>query len=400
MIFKKTHKYRAYPTKAQISRIENQFSMCRHLYNWALADRIWLYENCGVSINYNLQQNELPLLKAERPWYKSVHSQVLQNVLKRLDLSYQAFFRRVKEGSEAPGFPRFKKYKQWDSVTYPQYSLRPTSDIIKVSKIGDLKIQYHREIPVNAKIKTLSIVKEAGKWFVCFSFEQELEIELNQTPTSFLGIDLGLNDFYYDSDGNSIVTPKHLRKSEKKLAKLQRKLARAPRRTTKYLKILRAIRKCHYRIKCQRNDFLHKAANDLLSKTDVIVVEKLNIKNMTKKSKAKKDPDSDGFLPNGASAKAGLNKSISDAGWGKFLTFLKYKADLLGKQVVDVNPAYTSQICSGCGKIVKKTLSVRTHKCPHCKLVLNRDHNAAINLLRLGLQSLGLSQEASTIALA
>ena len=106
-------------------------------------------------INYNLQQNELPLLKAERPWYKSVHSQVLQNVLKRLDLSYQAFFRRVKEGLEAPGFPQFKKYKQWDSITYPQYSLRPTSDIIKVSKIGDLKIQYHREIPVNAKIKTL-----------------------------------------------------------------------------------------------------------------------------------------------------------------------------------------------------------------------------------------------------
>jgi putative transposase len=121
---------------------------------------------------------------------------------------------------------------------------------------------------------------------------------------------------------------------------------------------------------------------------------------MTKKPKAKKDPDSDKFLPNGASGKAGLNKSISDAGWGKFLTFMKYKADLLGKQVVGVNPADTSQTCSGCGEIVKKSLSVRTHKCPHCKLVLNRDHNAAINILRLGLQSLGLSQEALTIASA
>jgi putative transposase len=120
---------------------------------------------------------------------------------------------------------------------------------------------------------------------------------------------------------------------------------------------------------------------------------------MTKKPKAKKDPDSDKFLPNGASAKAGLNKSISDAGWGKFLTFLKYKADLLGKQVVGVNPAYTSQICSGCDEIVKKSLSVRTHRCPYCNLVLNRDHNAAINILRLGLQSLELSQEAPTIAL-
>jgi putative transposase len=400
MIFKKTHKYRAYPTKVQISRLENQFSMCRYLYNWALADRIWLYENHGISISYNIQQNELPILKDERPWYKSVHSQVLQNVLKRLDLAYEAFFKRMEKGSEAPGVPKFKKYGQWDSITYTQYSSIPTSDIIKVSKIGDLKIQYHREIPVNAKIKTLSIVKEAGKWFVCFSFEQELEIELNQTPTSFLGIDLGLNDFYYDSDGNSIATPKYLRKSEKKLAKLQRRLAKAPKRTKKYLKILRAIRKCHYKIKCQRNDFLHKAANALLSKVDVIFFEKLKIKNMIRKPKAKKDPDSDGFLPNGASAKAGLNKSISDAGWGKILILLKYKAVLLGKQVIGVNPAYTSQICSGCDEIVKKSLSVRTHICPYCKLILNRDHNAAINILRLGLQSLGLFQEAPTIASA
>ena len=166
------------------------------------------------------------------------------------------------------------------------------------------------------------------------------------------------------------------------------------------MKILRAIQKCHYKIKCQRNDFLHKTANDLLAKADLIVFEKLNIKNMTKKPKVKKDPDSDGFLPNGASAKAGLNKSISDAGWGKFLTFLKYKAEILGKQTVGVKPVYTSQICSGCGEIVKKSLSVRTHKCPHCKLVLNRDHNAAINILRLGLQSLGLFQEAPTIASA
>lgn len=147
MIFKITHKYRAYPTKAQISRLENQFSMCRYLYNWALADRIWLYKNHGVSISYYDQQNELPILKNERPWYKSVHSQVLQNVLKRLDLSYQAFFKQMEKGSDVLGFPKFKPYGQWNSITYPQYSSRPSSDVITVSKIGGLKIQYHREIP-------------------------------------------------------------------------------------------------------------------------------------------------------------------------------------------------------------------------------------------------------------
>lgn len=401
MIFIKTYKYRAYPTKAQITCIENQFSMCRHLYNWALADRIWLYENHGVSIDYNSQQNELPLIKNEKPWYKSVHSQVLQNVLKRLDLAYKAFFRRIKEGSGAVGFPRFKKFKQWNSITYPQYSIVPKSNTIKVPKIGALKIVLHRDLPDDSKVKTLSVIKEAGKWFVCFSFEHELEIEPKQNSAlTSIGIDLGLNDFYYDSNGNSVKTPKFFRRSQKKLANLQLKLSKAKKGSKRYQKLLRALQKCHYRIKCKRQDFHHKTANNLLSKIDVLVVEKLTVKNMSRKPKAKKDPESEGFLPNGASAKTGLNKSILDAGWSNFLLLLKYKSEQLGKEIVSVNPAYTSQMCSGCGEISKKTLAIRTHKCLNCGLVLNRDHNAAINILRLGLKSLGSTQEAPSIALA
>lgn len=401
LIKKKTYKYRAYPTKAQITNIENQLSMCRYLYNWALEDRIFLYSNFDVSINCFTQINELPILKEERPWFKSVHSQVLQNVLKKLDLAYQSFFKRAKTGSDNPGFPKFKKKGELNSLTYPQHQIAPEGNTIKVSKIGDLKIVYHRPIPSGAKVKTLTITKEAGKWFVCFSFEEQLEIEPKPTLTSSaLGIDLGLNDFYYDSNGQSIKTPKHFRASAKKLAKLQQKLARTPKRTKAYMKVLKAIQKCHYKIKCQRADYLHKTANDLLTKADLIVVEDLTVKNMVKAPKPKKDPNSDGYLPNGAAAKAGLNKSISDAGWSKFIIFLKYKAERLGKTIVSVNPAYTSQICSGCSEIVKKTLAVRTHQCPHCGLILNRDHNAAINILRLGLQSLGLTQEAPTIASA
>jgi len=398
-----THKYRIYPTKAQITRLENQFSMCRYLYNWALADRIWLYENHGVSSSRYEQINELVLLKEERPWFASIHSQVLQNVLVRLDLAYQSFFGRVKKGGEAVGFPKFKKFKDWNSITYPQFQNRPIDGVLKISKIGNVKVKYHREIPETGKVKTLIVSKEAGKWFVCFSFEDNLEVEIKQNPTTFLGIDLGLNDFYYDSDGNSVKPPKSFRANEKRLAQLQKKLSKTTKRTKKYLRLLKAIRKCHYRIKCQRNDFLHKTANRLLSMADVIVFEKLNIKNMTKRAKPKKDPDSDGYLPNGASAKSGLNKSIADASWSKFILFLQYKARMLGKQVIPVNPAYTSQMCSNpdCGKIVKKSLSVRTHRCLHCGLVLNRDHNAAINILRLGLQSPELIlQEASSIASA
>lgn len=396
------YKYRIYPTRSQASRLENQFSMCRYLYNWNLEERINAYKDRGETISYNQQQNALPGLKKERPWFKSVHSQVLQDVLRRLDRAYDNFFRRVKQGFEAPGFPRFKKPGAWDSITYPQYRDIPGIDHIKVSKIGDIKIRYHRDLPNNARIKTLTISKEAGKWFACFSFEGIVSNEPKQEiMTRTLGIDMGLNDFWYDSGGEHTPAPKYLRRSEKKLKRLQARLARAKEKKDwpRFQKLKKALAKCHYRVKCQRNDFLHKTANDLLSKADLIVYEDLKIKNMIRRPRAKQD-ESGKYLPNGAGAKAGLNKSMADAGWGKFLSILGYKARMLGKEIIAVNPAYTSQKCSGCGEMVKKALSVRTHKCPHCSLVLNRDHNAAINILRLGLQSQGIAQEAPTIAAA
>lgn len=396
-----THKYRIYPTRSQISRLENQFSMCRYLYNWNLEERINAYKNHGKTISYNQQQNALPELKQKLPWFKSVHSQVLQDVLRRLDRAYDAFFRRVKQGDKVPGFPKFKKHGTWNSITYPQYQKFPVIDYIKVPKIGDIKIRYHRDIPNNAKIKTLTISKEAEKWFACFSFEGIISNEPKQEIYSrSLGIDMGLIDFWYDSDGFSVPAPRHLRQSEKKLKKLQHKLSMAKTKQdwSRYQKLKKALTKCHYRVKCQRNDFLHKTVNDLLFKADLIVFEDLKIENMKRRPKPKQDENGT-FLPNGAKVKAGLNKSISDAGWGKFLSILKYKARNLGKKLIAVKPYYTSQKCSGCGKIVKKALSVRTHNCPYCGLVLNRDHNAAINILTLGLQGQGIAQEAPTIAI-
>jgi len=381
---RKSFKYRIYPTKAQVTNLENQFSMCRHLYNWNLAERIEVYEKEGETISYNQQQNKLPELKKERPWYKSVHSQVLQDVLKRLDKAYQNFFRRVKRG-ETPGFPKFKKRGQWDSITYSQYSKRPNDKIV-VPKIGTIKLVYHRELPEDAKIKTMTIIKEAGKWFACFSVELPFIVEPKQDLLDPIGIDLGLIDFLYASDGSHVPVPKHLRKKEKQLQRLQRRLLKAKKRSKQYYKILKALQKCHYRVKCQRNDFLHKTANKLLTKSDTIVHEDLKISNMIRRPKAKQDDDGK-FLPNGASAKAGLNKSIADAGWGRFLDILKYKSSQLGKNLVAVPPHYTSQKCSSCGEIVKKSLSTRTHCCS-CGFVANRDLNAALNILRIGLNTL------------
>ena len=389
LLTRKSFKYRIYPTKSQETTLENQFSMCRHLYNWNLAERIEAYQKDGTTISYNQQQNNLPHLKEERPWFKSVHSQVLQDVLRRLDNGYQAFFRRIKN-AETPGFPKFKKRGQWDSITFPQYQKRPTDSGVFVSKVGNIEIVYHREIPEDARTKTLTITKEAGKWFACFSVEITITMEPKQDLLPPIAIDMGLIDFFYASDGSQVSIPQPLRKKEKQLQRLQRRLAKAQKGTKRYRKILKAIQKCHYRVKCRRNDFLHKKANELLNKSDTIFHEKLKVQNMIRRPKPKQDEETGEYLPNGASAKAGLNKSIADAGWGRFFGFLRYKANELCKQVVSVPPHYTSQICSSCGETVKKSLSTRTHRC-ECGFVANRDHNAALNILRIGMDTLQAS---------
>ncbi|PCI21655.1 MAG: hypothetical protein COB67_13930 [SAR324 cluster bacterium] len=166
---RKSYKYRIYPTNAQIGKLENSFSMCRHLYNWNLQERVVAYEKSGKSVSYQQQQNALPALKREKPWFKSVYSQVLQDVLKRLDGAFKKFFR------EKIGFPRFKKRGHWNSITYPQFKKIPSNNKITLPKIGEIKIVYHRDIPEAAKVKTLNITKEAGKWFACFSFEFEAQ---------------------------------------------------------------------------------------------------------------------------------------------------------------------------------------------------------------------------------
>jgi putative transposase len=380
----KAFKYRIYPTEPQIDNLLNQFSMCRYLYNWSLEERIEAYEKEQKTIGYVDQANKLPALKIERPWFAGVYSQVLQDVLKRLDKGYQSFFRRIKEG-DTPGFPKFKKKGEWDSITYPQYKAFPDSKI-EVPKVGEIKLMYHREMPKDAKVKTLTITKEADKWFACFSVELPIDIEPKQDLGASIGIDLGLIDFLYASDGSNVPAPKYYRKLQGRLARLQRRFAKADKYGKKWYKILRAIQKVYYRIRCLKHDFLHKTANELLDKADIIIHEDLNVSGMIRRPKPKQDEDGK-YIANGASAKSGLNKSIADAAWGQFIGILKYKAVELGKMLIGISPQYTSQECPACHELVKKSLSVRTHHCP-CGFVANRDFAASLNILRIGLDTL------------
>ncbi|MBF0551192.1 MAG: transposase [Deltaproteobacteria bacterium] len=385
MITQKSYKYRLYPTKSQISTLENQFSMCRHLYNWCLKDRMDVYESEKKSLSYEDQANKLPALKKERPWFKNVYSQVLQDVLKRLDKGFKAFFRRAKAG-ETPGFPKFKKRGQWNSITYPQHFARPSNKVINVPKVGEIKICYHREIPAEANIKTLAVTKEGGKWFACFSVELPFNVEFKQDLLPSIGIDLGLIDFLYASDGSHVPAPKYYGHNLTRLRRLQRRFAKAEKRSKKWYNLLAAIQKVYYRIRCLKHDFLHKTANSLLAKADAIFHEDLDIRRMIRRPKTKQGQDGE-YLPNGAGAKSGLNKSIADAAWGRFLNILGYKAAEQNKKVLAVPPHHTSQICPECGEIVKKSLSVRTHRCP-CGFVTNRDFAASLNILRVGLDTL------------
>lgn len=204
-----------------------------------------------------------------------------------------------------------------------------------------------------------------------------------------IGIDLGLIDLFYASDGDRSGTPKYYRKLQKHLSRLQRRFSRTPRYSKKWYKLLKALQKTHYRIRCKREDFLHKEANRLLERSDMIFYEDLNISDMIRRPAKKQDKNGE-YLPNGACWKSGLNKSIADASWGKFLQILRDKAQHCGKTVIAVPPHYTSQKCPGCGRIVKKSLSTRTHDC-ECGFRANRDHTAALNILRVGLDTLAAS---------
>ena len=310
----------------------------------------------------------IPEWKKDKPELKNVHSQVLQEIVKRVDLAFQAFFRRVKAG-EKPGYPRFKGYGRYNSITYTQSGFELTDNILWLSKFGELKIKLHR--PVDGEIQRLNVRKiPTGKWFVSFLVNTESETIFPKTGVS-VGVDVGISSFLTLSDGQHIPNPRFFITEEKYLAKAQRKLSKTEKGTTERNKALKIVQHIHERISNKREDFIHKISLNLVKDYDVISFEDLNVKGMIKNHN--------------------LAKHIADVSWNKLITITTYKAEWAGKCVELVNPKNTSQMCSGCGEIVTKDLSERTHNCPYCGLILDRDHNAAINILRLGLQSLRLT---------
>jgi len=331
----------------------------------------------GKSISYYEQKRDLPEIKEIRPEYNDIYSQVLQDVLLRLKRAFDNFFRRVNEG-QTPGYPRFQGRNRYDSFTYPQSGIALEKKKITLSKIGTLRVKVHRK--VEGTIKTCTMKHEAGQWYVLLSCEMN---QPEQLPVSHedVGIDLGIIHFAALSNGEFLESPRHYRKAEKKLKKLQEALSRKKRGSHRRAAAVKAVAKAHRKVRNQRRDFAHKATRKLVNRFQVIVLEELQTKNLVKRPKPKQDEETGHYLPNGAAAKGGLNKSISDAGWGMFTEMLQVKAASAGRVVAFVNPKYTSQMCSMCGVISPKTLEERWHSCA-CGCELDRDTNAAKNILK------------------
>jgi putative transposase len=392
-MFVLTIKYRLQPTAAQETALRGMLATARDVYNSLVNWRKHDYEVEGKSPNYCEQANALSLWKKAHPQLCDVNAQVLQEIAKRVDRAFEAFFRRVREG-DTPGYPRLKGKGQYDSLTYPQATAFAVGeDTIRLSKVGMVKAVVHRPLPGTAKTCTVRL--QAGKWFACVVCEVEakplppLHGGTGGPSDEQVGIDVGLNVFAALSNGEFVENPRFFRKEEKALAKAQRKAdkfkhARNKEQKAKRRKAYKVVSRIHEQIRNRRHDFVHQLSRKIVNRFGLIAVEKLNVKNMSKSPAPKPDPENVGqYLPNGASAKAGLNKSILDAAWSLFRFCLAYKAESAGRQYTEVNPAYTSQDCSGCGQRVPKTLEERVHVCPCCGLVLDRDVNAARNILQI-----------------
>lgn len=369
----RAYKYRIYPTQQQVNLINQIFGCCRFVYNHYLDKRQTLYKESGTSMGYNDCASDLTLLKKseEHSWLKDVDSTALQSSLKALDSAFDGFFRRVKSGKK-PGYPKFKSkrsHKQSYTTKNNGSTIKIVDNKIQLPKVGKVKIKLSR--PIDGRILSATVSRSAsGKYYVSLCCRVDKPTELAKTD-AVVGLDVGVKDFAISSDHERYSNNKYLRTYEKKLAKLQRKLAKKEQGGSNWHKARKKVASLHEKIANQRSDFLHKLSADLVRKYDVICIEDLAPSNMVRNHH--------------------LAKSISDASWSEFARQLVYKADWYGKTVVKVDRFYpSSQLCSHCGAKWSgtKDLNVRKWTCPACDASLDRDYNAAINILNEGLRIL------------
>lgn len=361
----KAYKYRIYPNKKQKEIIVKTFGCCRFVYNTYLAKRIKTYEKDKITFTYNMCSKDLTNLKKELKWLKEVDSTALQSSLKNLDIAYRKFFK------EHTGYPKFKTKKTHRYSYETKYShgnIQHYNKHIKLPKLGMVKIKNNL-IP-QGRILNATISQEPNGYYYCSLCCTDIEFEQLPKTNQNIGIDLGLVDFAILSDGTKIENPRFFEKSEKKLPKLQRELSRKTIGSNRWNKARIRVANLQKHISNQRNDFLQKLTTEIVRTYDVIAIEDLDVKSM-------KETDS-----------TIRNKRVGDVSWSEFRRMLTYKTQWYGKELSIIDRYYpSSQICHCCGhRDGKKSEDIRFWICPKCNSELDRDINAAINILNEGLR--------------
>ena len=365
-----TYKYLLYPSKNQERLLDQTLETCRRWYNVCLAERKDAYEGEKRSVGKFEQLAHVKTYRKENPYAGQVHSHVLQVTTADLDKAFQAFFRRVRAGERMPGYPRFRGRDRFDSFGFKELNngFKIDGRRLKLSGIGRVAVRWHR--PIEGQIKTVRIRRQAGKWYACFACE--IEAQPLEPTGQEVGIDVGIASLLTTSDGEHVENPKWYRAEQAKLRILQRRVSRRKKGSKNRRKAVRALQRQHDHITNQRADFLKKIVHGLIVRYDRISLEDLQIVNMAQNHH--------------------LALSILDAGWGFFAQHLAHKAAWAGRVVVQVNPAYSSKTCSQCGSIFETlTLADRWVRCA-CGLSMDRDENAARNLLARGQRAWGVTR--------
>lgn len=367
----RVYKFRLYPTRQQESDLLMLLGRLRFFYNAALQERRDGYK-AGVKVNYRTQSAAIAQVKndPECPEYAGIHTHLLKDVVTRIDRAFERFFRRAESGEKA-GYPRFKGQGKFRSFTFPDAANKNGAKIVsgatrvRLHGIGNVKMKAHR--PMEGKLKTIGVTRDkCGDWYAIIT--REVSPQFLRGPGRSVGIDLGLTTFASFSDGTQIENPRPQKSHRVLLERAARKVSRCKRRSNGRRKARVLLTKLHRHIASVRRDFHHKTARAIVQKYDHVFIEDVDVM---------------------ALCKGMLGKEFRDAGWGQFVAFLSAKAEETGRSLIRVDPNGTSQECSGCGERVPKALSVRVHDCPHCGLRVDRDVNAARNILNRGFADSG-----------
>jgi putative transposase len=387
---RRAYVFRLRPTARQHLALAACVESHRELYNAALQERRDAWAHRKIRIAYRDQSAQLTGIRAVRPDVAVWSFSSQQATLRRLNKAFAGFFGRAKMAKLGVklGYPRFKGAARFDSVEWPKDGdgarWLPVQQRVYLQGIGHVKATLHR--PVHGRVKTIQIRRHGRRWMLVLSCD---DVPANPLPATGrqAGIDVGIVRYATLSDGEHINNPRWQRAAADRLAAAQQRLARAKHRSKNRIRRRETVATRHRKVANQRKDFHHKQARRLVERYDLLVVEDLRIANMLRRAKAVADPNNPGhFLPNGARAKTGLSRSISDAGWGLFISTVRAKAEEAGRTLVEIDPRHTSDRCEACGHVeLENRVTQAKFRCRACGLVAQADEHAARNILRAGL---------------